>query len=36
LTIIGTIETQPGLRWVAPNGHLWDGAVVGYDHFAPA
>jgi thiamine-monophosphate kinase len=36
LTAIGTIETQPGLRWVAPNGHLWDGVAEGYDHFAPA
>lgn len=32
-TVIGTIDTQPGLRCVLPDGALWTPSHLGYDHF---
>ncbi len=32
--VIGTVETEPGLRCIAPDGSVWTPLHQGYDHFA--
>jgi thiamine-monophosphate kinase len=34
LTQIGEIETRPGLRWMAADGHQWHTDQHGFDHFS--